>query len=103
MDKLRTAVDRQHAFSEIEKWQVAQAEAERLAGLHAQNLEIVQENTQRRWAENNRRGEPRLSASEEAERKGAHANLEHSRRDIEFAKKQQDFYKSKLNGRIVAG
>jgi hypothetical protein len=98
MDKLRTAVERQTAFAEVEKWEDNLLNEERIAKTHARNIDIVQDNHQRRWQESHRRGPLQLSASEQKERQGAHANLEQSRDNIAMAKKKIELYRARTNG-----
>jgi hypothetical protein len=101
LDKLRLAVDRQNAFAEVEKWQGSLEDAERIGAEHAARLEIVQENVQRKWAEGNRRGDARLTPSEEGERRQAHANLENAKQSVLHCQKRLAHYQGRLNGRVI--
>lgn len=96
LDKIRVACDRQFAFGMLEHLRLQLEQEEKLARDHVLRMAQVDENVQKAWQTNGKRGDPRLSQRQEQEQRQAHAHAEESRRRIAKVKADMAEFEAKI-------
>jgi len=82
LDKIRVAADRQFSHCLLDDLNRQLEQEKKIAVDHANRIAIVEENHNRRWLASNRKGEMKLSDSEQKERQQAFFQAEESKRRI---------------------
>jgi hypothetical protein len=76
LDKLRLAADRQNAIAQREQAEKMLQEQEKQARDHMMRMAQAEANAERLWTNGGRKGEMRLSAKEEEEKRKAYQNAQ---------------------------